>query len=142
MGYTDASYVRIQFQDTAVLEADDSSTWSGLTYQKPTVPISTTAHPFNNVPMDQKDDIWRFYRQPGDTDLSDRASFSRIVASEDAKLFRIVHETILGYCGSRGRASARSLLGLYGRFVEWQENLPLELQDVENEPLPHVLVLQ
>ena len=65
-----------------------------------------------------------------------------LTASEHARLFRIIHETILVYCGSRGRVSARALLDLYERYVDWKEHLPSDLRLQESEPLPHVLFLQ
>lgn len=65
-----------------------------------------------------------------------------MTASEHAKLFRIAHETMLVYCGSRGRVSAHHLLNLYERFVNWREELPLEIRDIISDSLPHVLFLQ
>lgn len=142
MGYPDTPHVRIEFQHGVLVEANTSSAWSGFTYQKPTAPISTAARPFSNINLAQADGFWRFYKQPGDTDVDHRQGFSLLTASEHAKLFRIVHESILVYCGSRGRVSARALLDLYKRYVNWKANLPPDLRNLESEPLPHVLFLQ
>lgn len=89
------------------------------------------------------------YRQPGDNNLelgeqnvNDRQSFAALTACEHAKLYRIVHECILVYCGSRGKVSANSLLNLFQRYVRWKDELPPDLRSVEGQPLPHVLFLQ
>lgn len=111
-------------------------------YQKPTAPISTHAKPFSTDIPHYADGVWRVHKQPGDNDSPVRKGLSVMTASEHAKLFRIVHETILVYCGSRGRVRAHHLLDIYGRFLSWKNGLPPELLDVIDEPLPHVLFLQ
>ncbi len=67
-----------------------------------------------------------------------------VTAHEHAKLYRIIHETILVFCGSRGKVSAHHMLLIYERFLGWKEGLPPSLSDVNEEvqPLPHVLFLQ
>ena len=59
-----------------------------------------------------------------------------------AKLFRIIHESIVIYCGSRGNVSVRSLMDVYERFSAWKENLPTDMSKTDAEPLPHILHLQ
>ena len=131
------------------LEADGSSAWSGLTYQKPFAPVSTHAHPFANISIEKSTATWNMYRQPGDSNLElgdrnthDRQSFAMLTACEHAKLYRIIHECILVYCGARGKVSPNSLLDLFERYLAWKDGLSPDLQSVEDEPLPHVLFLQ
>lgn len=122
--------------------------WSGLTYQKPFAPISTHANPFANIAVDQINGTWNMYRQPGDSNLEfgkqnadDRQSLATLTACEHAKLYRIVHECILVYCGTRGKVSAHSLLDLFQRYIMWKDGLPPDLRSIEGQPLPHVLFL-
>jgi len=95
------------------------SAWSAFIYQKPQAPISTRAYPFpgNILDTGENSDIWRLYKQPGDSNISDRSSLSMMTASEHAKLFRIVYKSILVYCGSRGKVSAQHLLEIYERYT-------------------------
>lgn len=123
-------------------QADIGSVWSAFIYQKPTAPVSTHAHPFSSDILDFGDGDWRLYKQPGDSDTSERPGLSVMTASEHAKLFRIAHETILAYCGSRGKVTGRRLFDVYERYLTWKDNLPPEIRDVDNDPLPHVLFLQ
>jgi hypothetical protein len=88
---------------------------------------------------------WRYYRQPGDdTNNPKRPSYALVTACEQAKLFRVVHDTINVYCGARGRVTAAAVIGCYKRFSEWKANLPSQVSgtDEESQPLPHVLCLQ
>ena len=130
-------------------EADESSAWSGLTYQKPFAPVSTHASPFSNNALDRVDGRWNPYQQPGDDNLQlgdqnseDRQSFSALTACENAKLHRIVHECILVYCGTRGKVSSQPLLDLFHRYISWKDELPPDLRSVDGETLPHVIFLQ
>lgn len=89
------------------------------------------------------------YRQPGDSSMGlgyqnpdDRQSFATLTACEHAKLYRIVHECILVYCGARGKVSPKSLLDLFQRYVTWKDGLPPNIRSVVGQPLPHVLFLQ
>ncbi len=74
--------------------------------------------------------------------MDERLGHALETASEHAKLFRIVHATILLFCGSRGKVNAERLLRLYERYVGWKEALPPDMADLNGEPLPHVLFLQ
>ena len=128
------------------------SAWSGFVYQKPSAPVSLKGSPLEQVVAEQTSEkSWRVYTKICDDDDDDddeekpmRPSHALEVASEYAKLFRIVHETILIYCGSRGKVSAESLLKLYKRYLHWKDNLPPEIAAVElsMEPMPSVLILQ
>ena len=89
------------------------------------------------------------YRQPGDSNvepghqnINDRQSFATLTAREHAKLYRIIHESILVYCGARGKVSTDSLLDVFQRYLAWEEELPPDLRSVKGEPLPHILFLQ
>ena len=88
---------------------------------------------------------WRYYRQPGDErEVPKRPSFAILTAFFQAKLFRIVHDTINIYCGARGRVTAENVIACYKRYLDWAEELPWQLRsvDVEAQPLPHILSLQ
>lgn len=89
------------------------------------------------------------YTQPGDSDrelgfqdAEERKSLAILTACESAKLYRIVHECILVYCGIRGKISADILLDVYQRYIRWKDDLPPDLRSVSDQPLPHVLSLQ
>ena len=89
------------------------------------------------------------YRQPGDDDrehgdqnTDDRQSLAHLTARELAKLYRIAHECIVVYCGSRGKVSADSLLDIFQRYTVWKDELLPSIRSVEGQPLPHVLFLQ
>lgn len=79
-----------------------------------------------------------------DEEAPERPSRALETAAQSAELFRIVHETILTYCGSRGKVTAQQMLKLYERYLGWKEDLPpdIALLDLEAKPLPHVLFLQ
>lgn len=130
-------------------ESHGSSAWSGLTYQKPFAPVSTHANPFANIALDQIKGRWNMYRQPGDNNLElgeqdsdDRESFATLTACEHAKLYRLVHECIIVYCGTGGKVSANILLDLFQRYLMWKDGLPPDLRSLEGQPLPHILFLQ
>jgi len=108
----------------------------------PSAPVSTHAEPFSTEIPHYADGVWRLHKQPGDTDNTGHRGFAVMTASQHAKLFRIVHEVILVYCGSRGRVGANHLLDIYKRFVSWKDEMPPELLDGRDDPLPHVLFLQ
>ena len=111
---------------------------------KPTAPISTLAHPFENMDTYQTEADWVPHKQLGDenVDFPHRTGHRLLTSGEHAKLYRIVHETILVYCGSRGKVTAKGLAGLYERYLSWMEKLPIELKIDDSDPLPHVLFLQ
>lgn len=99
---------------------------------------------FRHIALDQPDAPWRFYRQPGDAETTPRPSYALRTAFEHAKLFRIVHETILTYCGHNGRVSAFDVSLLYDRYLGWMEDLPelMRAGGGNEDVLPHVLFLQ
>ncbi|KAL9116521.1 MAG: hypothetical protein Q9187_006954, partial [Circinaria calcarea] len=124
-----------------------NTAWSGFTYQKPFAPVSPRSRVFLDVQVDRDygPAQWRYYRQPGDErDVPKRPSFAILTAYSQAKLFRIVHDTITVYCGARGRVTAESVIGCYKRYLDWAEELPWQLRstDVDTQPLPHILSLQ
>ena len=123
--------------------ADIHSAWSGITYVKPSAPISTKDIIFRDVAFNHGG-TWPFYRQPGDDGFFIRPSHAILVASEHAKLYRIIHQTILTYCGNTGEISADRLSGLYDQFVEWKDDLPYTIQNVDGDyrTVPHALFLQ
>lgn len=118
-----------------------SSCWSGFIYQKPSAPISATRHSnLDNLGLNRPDDLWYFYRYPGDENhLTDQPSHSLWTLSAHAKLYNIIHETILQYCAHEGRLSAAELLNLYTRYLDWKSNLPPAVLESRT---PHCLFLQ
>lgn len=74
--------------------------------------------------------------------MQERLSYSAVTAAEQAKLFRIVHETVLIYCGSRGKVNALHLLDVYESYLMWRDALHPEIRYTDNKPLPHVIFLQ
>ena len=119
------------------------SAWSGFIYQKPSAPTSIHDTIFLDVDLDQGL-TWSFYRQPGDDIDSSSPSHAIIIASEHAKLYRIIHETILVYCGKMGKVSVDELSEIYDQFMGWREDLPKVIQNVDGDysAVPHALFLQ
>ena len=100
---------------------------------------------FQHVSMDKDHAMWRFYRYPGDErELPTRPSYSIVAACYQAKLFRIINESLNIYCGGRGYVSAEIFLQVYRKYMDWKNELPPVLAnvDVADQPLPHILYLQ
>lgn len=118
-----------------------NSAWSGFIYQKPSAPIFATRHLiFGNSELNPLDDLWCFYRYPGDErNIPDQHFYSMWIVSEHAKLYNIVHETILQYCAHEGRLSASELLSLYSRYLDWMDSLPPAVLELRT---PHCLFLR
>ena len=76
--------------------------------------------------------------------MTNRPSQALVTAFEHAKLFRLVHETILSICGKHDRVTAYELSRLYDGYLGWMEDLPQSIREVDGKPeaLPHVLFLQ
>ena len=115
-----------------------------MTYQK----LYTAQEPkepnFQHVQLDYDHAVWRYYRRPGDMkDVPVRPSYAILTAMYQAKLFRIVNDSITVYCGLRGQIDAYKILDLYRRFENWKDELPEKLYtDNVKDPLPHILYLQ
>lgn len=115
-----------------------------MTYQPShdaTLPQSAT---FQHVRLDRDDHIWRFYRHFGDNrDLPTRPSHATMTACYQAKLLRVVQESLNLYCGARGNATALAILEGYRCYLVWKDELPASIKsiDVNDQPLPHVLYL-
>lgn len=95
--------------------------------------------------MDRDDAVWRFYRRPGDKGhIPRRPSYSILTAYHQAKLYRVVHETINIFCGARGKITARVVLECYKRYLSWKEDLPPQLAQVDTDAqaMPHIIFLQ
>lgn len=100
---------------------------------------------FQHVDMDRDLVQWCFYRHPGDErELPTRPSCSIVSACYQVKLFRIIDESLDLYCGPRGQVSADKFLALYKRYMDWKNDLPYLIAnvDVADQPLPHILFLQ
>ena len=67
-----------------------------------------------------------------------------MTACYQAKLFRIIDESLALYCGARGQVSAEKILEVYRRYMDWKTDLPSVIAnvDVGDQPLPHILYLQ
>lgn len=124
--------------------ANFDSAWSGLTYQKPIMAMSSRVSVFREVSFDRPELSWCFYRQPGDVDMAKRPGYALVTAFEHAKLLRLVHGAILALCGTTGRVTALEISQMYDRFVQWMELLPEHIRAVseEDDPVPHVIFLQ
>lgn len=64
-----------------------------------------------------------------------------------AKLGQIIHETAGVYWGRSDNVSARSVISLYRRLLDWKRALPMDLAVTSDgvtlsHPLPHILSLQ
>lgn len=95
--------------------------------------------------MDKDDAVWRFYRQPGDErELPFRPAYAIVTAYHQARLFLIINETLNLYCGARGKVTATRFLDVYARYIDWKENLPDMIANINegDQPLPHILYLQ
>ena len=132
-----------QQTDLENMSYEISSAWSSLTYVKPSAPISTKASVFKGIDIG-KDRHWPLYGESDDSLTSNRPSYTLLTASEMAKLYRIIHESVLLYCGMNGKVSAGHLLQVYRRYKQWKEELAPQLCDVasDSNALPHVLSLQ
>lgn len=100
---------------------------------------------FQHVNMEKDHALWRFYRHPGDEhELPTRPSYAIVAACYQAKLFRIIDESLNLYCGARGQVSAEKFLAVYRRYMDWRSDLPSVIAnvDVADQPLPHILYLQ
>ncbi len=95
--------------------------------------------------MDGDDAVWRFYRKVGvEYELPIRPSYAIMTACMQAGLFRIINESLNLYCGHRGDVSAANVIKIYKRYLDWKEDLPPRIGQIEidDQPLPHVLYLQ
>ena len=95
--------------------------------------------------MDGDAAVWRFYRQVGDErELPKRPSHAIATACMQADLFRIINESLNLYCGHRGEVSAENVLKVYKRYLDWKEDLPPKIRQIEadDQSLPHILYLQ
>lgn len=115
-----------------------------MTYQPShdaTLPLSVI---FQHVRLDRDHYLWRFYRHVGDDrELPTRSSHAIMTACNQAKLLRIGQESLNLYCGTRGKATAQAILEGYKRFLDWKDDLPSVIKniDINDQPLPHVLYL-
>lgn len=115
-----------------------------MTYQPShdtTLPHSVT---FQHVREDRDDHVWRFFRHVGDSrELPTRPSHAIMTACNQAKLLRIAQESLNLYCGTRGKATAQAILEGYKSYLDWKNDLPVVIKniDINDQPLPHVLYL-
>ncbi|KAL9594951.1 MAG: hypothetical protein Q9219_006731 [cf. Caloplaca sp. 3 TL-2023] len=118
------------------------STWAGLVYQKPNAPVSPHALVFRDVPV-QRIKPFRPARGQQVQDEVDGVQTDDCLSSayQQAKLYRIVHEVLLSYCGSRGKVSGSEMISIYERLLNWKKELPTETKDAGNEDEgPHHLL--
>lgn len=145
MGNTHPKHVLIGSLALFEYPVNDHSLWSGLTYQKPFNPQSPdTQIPFRLDSAGNKE-IYRHSRAEVESGQFPRApGFTIVTAVHQARLFRIVHASIILYCGARGKISAKSFLQCFKRYLEWKAELPpeLECEGYEDDIPPCVLTLQ
>ena len=92
-----------------------------------------------------RENPWQQYEQEGDDrQMPTRISYAMDTASEVSKLYRIIHQTILIYCGSRGRVTQNRLFDNYMRYRALYETLPISvtINEEEGPTLPHILFFQ
>lgn len=104
--------------------------------------------PVMEVPVglyDEDSIPWQCYRYLGDDPEDEEPGLVMTTSAHYSKLLRIVHETChLFYEGNREIISARDMLQLYKKYLNWREELPKEIEDVGEgtQGLPHVISLQ
>ncbi|KAL8941360.1 MAG: hypothetical protein Q9216_002299 [Gyalolechia sp. 2 TL-2023] len=104
-----------------------ATTWSALVYQKPTTPISSHALVFRDVPIERAGPLSQGGRRRSQSDsCTVRPAHYLRTAYEQAELYRIVHEILLSYCGSRGKVSGSDIVLIYERLLGWKKDLPTE----------------
>ena len=139
------TYVAVTYIVDRACSANRHRSSAGITYQKLYAPPAPREAVFKNVSMDRDNVVWRFYRKPGDErELPTRPSYAIMTACYQAKLFLIVDESLNLYCGVRGQVSAEKFLKVYSRYMDWKNDLPSMIAnvDVSDQPLPHILYLQ
>lgn len=117
----------------------------GLTYQKFYTPDLPNEVSFEHVRVDKDDTVWRFYRSMGDeVEMPTRPSHAILTAYHQARLLRIVRDSLNLYCGYSRRITAQKVITVYKEYTDWRANLPSALQnvDINSQPLPNVLYLQ
>ncbi|KAL8690592.1 MAG: hypothetical protein Q9218_003996 [Villophora microphyllina] len=117
-----------------------------MTYQKLYAPEFQILDRSSSQHIDLKGDkdSWTFYRTAGDDrELPVRTSHAILTALHQSRLFRIIHGSLNLYCGLGGMATAEAILTLYRRYLDWEDDLPpiLKQLDVDSQPLPHILFL-
>ncbi|EKG10126.1 hypothetical protein MPH_12726 [Macrophomina phaseolina MS6] len=121
-----------------------SALWASLTYQRP---VSAPAFPMKSPLQTNKfDAYWQPYRYFQDKSTQQVPSQAMATAEEMAKLGQIIHEMAGMYCGRNETVTARAVIHLYYRFLDWKRSLPLPLAVTSDgvtlsHPLPHVLSL-
>ncbi|KAL8718909.1 MAG: hypothetical protein Q9225_004012 [Loekoesia sp. 1 TL-2023] len=120
-----------------------NSTWSGLVYQKPNAPVSPHALVFRDVPIERVGSLSQSARNSQSESDDARLDHNLKSAYQQATLYRIVHEILLSYCGSRGQVSGSQMISIYERLLDWRKGLPPEEPDPdsEEEAPPHLLFL-
>lgn len=144
MGNNNTSYVRMgRVLGRSMLLTRAIRAWSGLTYVKPSAPVSPMASVFQGIAFDE-DGHFQGEFHPDNVPARNRPSYTVLTASELARLYRVIHETILLYCGTNGKVSAHHLIKVYERFLAWKDELPSQISHVadDHSASPHALSLQ
>lgn len=144
MGNNNTSHVRMgRVLGRNLLLTQAIRAWSGLTYVKPSAPVSPMSSVFQGIAFDEDGHFQGEFR-PDNIPARNRPIYTVLTASELARLYRVIHETILLYCGTKGKVSAHHLIKVYERFLAWKEELPSQISHVagDNSATPHALSLQ
>lgn len=121
-----------------------SALWASLTYQKP---VSVPAFPMSSpLQSNRFAAFWQPYRYFQDKSTQQVPSQAVATAEAMTGLGQIIHEMAGMYCGRSESVTARSVIRLYYRFLDWKRSLPLPLAVTSDgvtlsHPLPHVLSL-
>lgn len=127
-----------------------ATTWSGLVYQKPNTPVSSHTIVFKDVPIERAKPLSQSPQQHSQSDSNaTRPDHTLVVAFEQAKLYQIVHQLLLSYCGSRGKVYGSHMDEMYEKLTSWKRDMLTETLEVEaSHPLLflhiqyHVTVIQ
>jgi hypothetical protein len=119
--------------------------WAQMTCQIP-VPVDGDGLDeldASDIELDAR--VWYLYRSSDDDELPSRPGLIGTINREKSKLIDIIGETTaMLYTLNTGCVNARHILGLYGRFMKWRDELPDVLKNLGSRKapaLPHVLSL-
>jgi hypothetical protein len=121
-----------------------NSEWAEFTYQEPSISKTLDLNDVNELRPEMEQMGWRASHMV--IEGSPQSSIATAtIASEVAELFVIVHDSLsLLYGRAKNTISAVNVLNQYGRYEEWRNRLPQELQSVDeaNQLSAHVLFIQ
>lgn len=109
-----------------------------MSHTPPSLEIPIALYDEDSIP-------WQCYRHLGDEPKDEEPGLVMTTSAYYAMLVHIIHETChLFYSAHTEIISARDILQLYERYLNWREELPYEIADAgeDTQALPHVISLQ